>query len=148
MLWNMLLVRGLGLIPIREHFQEKDDHTSAAFEILRVSAVQLPSDRCFCRDLITFVRFEIDSLVQTLQVATETSISNFALDSRATRRQGSLCSALCEHKKLGLWMYCMAIAYDLCRSIWHESDVKTMVRVFVMASIVRRESANNFSTYR
>jgi hypothetical protein len=43
-LWNILLVRGLGLIPIREHFQEKDDQASAAFEILRVSAVQ--SDCC------------------------------------------------------------------------------------------------------
>ena len=42
-LWNMLLVRGLGLIPIREHLQEKDDQACAAFEILRVSAVQ-PSD--------------------------------------------------------------------------------------------------------
>jgi hypothetical protein len=43
-LWNMLLVRGLGLIPIREHLQEKDDQACAAFEILRVSAVQPPSD--------------------------------------------------------------------------------------------------------
>ena len=42
-LWNMLLVRGLGLIPIREHFQEKDDQACAAFEMLRVRAVQ-PSD--------------------------------------------------------------------------------------------------------
>jgi hypothetical protein len=40
-LWNMMLVRGLGLIPIREHLQEKDDQACAAFEILRVSAVQL-----------------------------------------------------------------------------------------------------------
>ncbi len=43
-LWNILLVRGLGLIPIREHFQEKDDLACAAFEVLRVSAVLLPSN--------------------------------------------------------------------------------------------------------
>jgi hypothetical protein len=43
-LWNMLLVRGLGLIPIREHSQQKDDQACAAFEILRVSVLQLPSD--------------------------------------------------------------------------------------------------------
>ena len=46
------------------------------------------------------------------------------------------------------WMHCIGIVHDLCRSIWHESDVKTMVRVFVVVRIVRCESANNFIAYR
>jgi hypothetical protein len=36
----------------------------------------------------------------------------------------------------------MAMAHDLRRSIWHESDVKTMVRVFAMALTVRCKRAH------
>jgi len=36
-LWNTLLVRGLGLIPIRDTTHADHQHISYAFEILRVS---------------------------------------------------------------------------------------------------------------
>jgi hypothetical protein len=39
-LWNTLLVRGLGLIPIRDTTHADDQHVSSAFEILRVSLSQ------------------------------------------------------------------------------------------------------------
>jgi hypothetical protein len=42
----------------------------------------------------------------------------------------------------------MAIAHDLFRSIWHEADVKTMVRVFVILRNVSCGIADNFTTYR
>jgi hypothetical protein len=82
--------------------QEKDDQACAAFEILRVSAVQPPSDWRSCHNMITFARFEIDSRAQTLLAATETSISNFASGSKATQRLGDLCSVPCEHHE---WDY-------------------------------------------
>ncbi len=37
LLWNTLLVRGLGLIPIRDATHADDHHNSDAFEIIRVS---------------------------------------------------------------------------------------------------------------
>jgi len=85
-LWNMMLVRGLGLIPIREHFQEKDDQACAAFEILRVR------NRFACADPVGGYR-DINIKLRV----------GFKSDT-----------------KTGRPLFCPM-------SIWHESDVKTMI---------------------
>jgi hypothetical protein len=47
-LWTTLLVRGLGLIPIRDSVHADDEQASGAFEILRVSSAQMPASLKFC----------------------------------------------------------------------------------------------------
>ena len=47
-LWNTLLVRGLGLIPIREFVHADHEQAKGAFEILRVSSAQMSASLKFC----------------------------------------------------------------------------------------------------
>jgi hypothetical protein len=48
LLWNTLLVRGLGLIPIRDSVHANDEQVAGAFEILRVSSAQISASLKFC----------------------------------------------------------------------------------------------------
>ena len=47
-LWNTLLVRGLGLIPIRDPVHADHEQVKGAFEILRVSSAQISASLKFC----------------------------------------------------------------------------------------------------
>ncbi len=47
-LWTTLLVRGLGLIPIRDFVHADHEQVAGAFEILRVCSAQITTSLKFC----------------------------------------------------------------------------------------------------